>query len=228
MDSQPFILISTSIADGCPHDSTPEDYTKMLQKCIHSLTAERAHICQYWLNEVKQLKQQIVDMDGSYSEKLGRATQELQQLKAEPKPMELDGYLALRAVADHMRDQAMSDLMAKIQEMKTENANLANKVLQMQEEVDEFHHTINHAGMDFEIAHVAEVINDILRDVESPYLLDSQVLMQEHHDLGGWLTLMIREAIINGTRVVLGHLHLPLIENEDRVESDSDQSDSDL
>ena len=182
MDSQPFILISTSIADGFPHDSTPEEYTKMLQKCIHSLTAERAHICQYWLNEVKQLKQQIVDMDGSYSEKLGRATQELQQLKAEPKPMELDGYLALRAVADHMRGQAMSDLMAKIHELKTENANLANKVLQMQADVDEFQDTTNRAGMDFEIDHVAEVINGLLRGIESPHILDIQVLMEEHDD----------------------------------------------
>jgi hypothetical protein len=181
-----FIPLSTAIADGCPPGASNEEYIGMLQNCIRKLAYERAELCMAHRREVNALKQEIVDLDFSYSGKLASATKELEELKAVPRPMQLDGCLAIRALgvaAEHSYvHHHVSVLSAKLEATQKRNDELEKSVL----EVNAYR--------------TWELINEFLVSQNHPLLLDQEALENRFNHLctlGEWLWTVLRGAHVD-------------------------------
>lgn len=115
-------------------------------------------------------------------ESLKKRIAELEAPPQSPDPMDLNSYKALRVVLDHGRDQAVAELMEKI--------NI------MQGEVDEFHRTVKKAGFDFDIEHAAAVLNKELATGGLPHQIDLDNLLAsaDFSTLGEWLVGVIESS----------------------------------
>ena len=126
-------------------------------------------------HENAQLSEQLRQM-ASENERLKSRIAEL-EARPDPRAM-VDVHMALRTVFAHSRDEAMAGLMAKVHDM--------------QDDVQEFHKTINNAGFDFEIEHVVQVLNELLASLGHPHRVDADGLQDNGiHTLGDWLNALI-------------------------------------
>ena len=115
-------------------------------------------------------------------EALKKRIAELEAPTPPPEGMNLNSYQALRAVLQHTRDQAMAELMGKVHDM--------------QEDVKEFHQTVETAGFDFEIEHVAKVLNKELAAAGHPHRIDVEELTVNtpFSTLGEWFIGLIESS----------------------------------
>ena len=85
-------------------------------------------------------------------------------------------------------------------------AGLMAKVHDMQDDVQEFHKTIDNAGLDFDIEHVVQVLNRLLASLGHPHRVDADGLQDNGiHTLGDWLSALICNSELDedGTVTVL-------------------------
>ena len=129
-------------------------------------------------NENAQLREQLRQM-ALENERLKSRIAELEAPPAGPRAM-ADAHMALRTVFAHTRDEAMAALMAKVKDMQVE--------------VNEFRKTIDNAGLDFEITHVVNVLNELIasRGPGHTHRVDADGLQDTGiHTLGDWLSALI-------------------------------------
>jgi hypothetical protein len=209
-------VVSTAIADGCPPGASDKEYIKMLRDCIFELSRERAELSVAHVKQVKALKQEIVDLDFRYSGELARVTKELEELKAAPKPMELDGCLAIRALgvaAEHNYvHQHMSKLLAKLKAAQERLDELEKDFL-----------TVN-------VCRAWEAINEFLVRDNSRLLLDRvslEDLFNNSLTLGGWFKALLFFLRFEEGQMIVGR-ELDVVPNPDEFEEDEeDESEED-
>ena len=186
----------------------------MLQNCIRQLTYERAELCTAHLREVKALKQEIVDLDFSYSGKLASATKELEELKAVPRPMQLDGCLAIRALgvaAEHSYvHHHVSALSAKLEAA--------------QKRIDELEKSV----LEVNVYRAWELINEFLVSRNHPLLLDREALEKRFFHLctlGEWLSTVLRYAHADEEGIINIEEDLAVMPNPNYVSGESGESE---
>jgi hypothetical protein len=163
--------------------------------------------------KIAMLKAENMKKDAEI-EALKQRIAELEAPSPPPEAMDLNSYQALRVVLDHSRDQAMRELMGKIGSM--------------QEDVEQFHQTVETAGFDFDIEHAANVLNKKLAAAGHPHRVDVEELIANtpFSTLGDWFMCLIQSSELHScdNSVRMPQDLLPFARHPDVDEPDSDEN----